>query len=243
MIDYCIVIYKNYGLGSLQEMNFKRRFNKKDYRLIIVDNTPDDLKIDFKYDPKIVDKFIPIKSTPTFDGISHGNALNEGLKHCETDIVSILDSDFFLLNNNIHDYVHSKFNQGYQAVGCEFNDGTDASERWRNLNPKNFENIPCCFGAYYKRELATADSWIITNDEVQQNMSTGFVEVGYRIRKHILDNNIKTLAWNTTISKPCYFRNEDQVVMGMHYVAGSHVRASHRDLQEIYNLIIKDSYV
>lgn len=243
MIDYCLVIYKNYGLCSLQEINFKNRFKKEDYRLIVIDNTPDDLKIDFKYDKSVVDKFIPIESKPTFDGVSHGHAINEGLKYCETDIVSIIDSDFFLLNNNIHSYIHSKFNQGYQAVGCEYNDGTDASKRWRDINPKNFEHIPCCFGAYYSRELAMADSWIITNEEVQSNMASGFVEVGYRIRKYILEHKIKTSAWRTTMSKPCFFKDHDDVVMGMHYVGGSHVRSSQQGLHEIFELITRDIYV
>jgi len=58
MIDYCLIIYKNYGLLSLQEKNFKKRFNKKDYRLIVIDNTPNLLKKDYKVDRSVVDEFI-----------------------------------------------------------------------------------------------------------------------------------------------------------------------------------------
>jgi hypothetical protein len=37
MIDYIVVIYKNYDLLELQVENFKRLFPKKDYRLIVVE--------------------------------------------------------------------------------------------------------------------------------------------------------------------------------------------------------------
>lgn len=58
MIDYCLIIYKNYGLLSPQEKKFKKRFNKKDYRLIVIDNTPNLLKKDYKVDRSVVDEFI-----------------------------------------------------------------------------------------------------------------------------------------------------------------------------------------
>jgi len=58
MIDYCLIIYKNYGLLNLQEKNFKKRFSKKDYRLIVIDNTPNLLKKDYKVDRSVVDEFI-----------------------------------------------------------------------------------------------------------------------------------------------------------------------------------------
>ena len=59
MIDYIIVIYKNYDLLELQVENFKRLFPNKDYRLIVVDNTPDTEKrtIEVCKDP-IIDSFI-----------------------------------------------------------------------------------------------------------------------------------------------------------------------------------------
>ena len=44
MIDYVIVIFGNYDLLDLQVENFKKRLPKKDYRLIVVDNTIDSQK-------------------------------------------------------------------------------------------------------------------------------------------------------------------------------------------------------
>ena len=110
--------------------------------------------------------------------------------------VGIIDSDFFILNNYILNYVDFKFKEGFQAVGCEYNDGKD-TKQWVNINPTNFENIPCCFGAYYNTSLARSASWIITEQEVNEGRSTGFVEVGSKIRRYILDNKIKTCNWKT----------------------------------------------
>ena len=44
MIDYLTVVYKNYDLLYLQLDNFKKKFSDEEYRLIVVDNTPDSEK-------------------------------------------------------------------------------------------------------------------------------------------------------------------------------------------------------
>lgn len=237
MIDYLIIIYKNYDLLELQIKNFQKLFNKEEYKLIVVDNTPNAEKLPIVHN-KIIDKIILLDSVPTFDGISHGNAIDQGLKYCESDIVSVMDSDYFILNPNIHSYVYNKFQEGYLAVGTEYNDGKDTNY-WVNLSPEKFENIPCCFGSYYKKELATAESWIITPEDVDRNRSTGFVEVGFKIRKYILDNKIKTFNWKTSSTSygNCYFNNEFNEVMGFHYVAGSHRRWDNNSKSELENLI------
>ncbi|MGA1048377.1 MAG: hypothetical protein ACO3UU_10215, partial [Minisyncoccia bacterium] len=232
MINYLIVIFGNYELLDLQVKNFKQRLPKKDYRLIVVDNTLNEHKKLYTPDP-IVDTFISLDSYPTHDGVSHGNAIDAGLYYIDSGIVSIIDSDFFILDDNIHEYVEQKFKEGYLAVGCEYNDGRD-TKNWVNINPSNFENIPCCFGAYYDINLAKSHSWVITADEVNQNRSTGFVEVGFRIRKHILENKIKTYTWKTDATDygNCYFKDGTRV-MGLHYVAGSHRRWSPKSRSEL----------
>ena len=242
MIDYIIVIYKNYDLLDLQVENFKRLFPNKDYRLIVVDNTPDNEKKNNEgnRDP-IIDTYILCESIPTFDGLSHGKAINEGLKYVQSDIVGIIDSDYFILNNKIHDYVRDKFKQGYKAIGTEYNDGKD-TKNWVDKKPEAFENIPVCFGAYYDAELAKAHSWIITEKELDEGRASGYVEVGYRIRKHIFENNILSENWKTDAKEygNCYFKNSDGNMMGVHYVAGSHRRWNEASSAEIKDIISLD---
>jgi hypothetical protein len=239
MIDHVIVIYKNYNLLELQAYNFKERFNSGQYRLIIVDNTPDNEKIPIKLNGT-KHLVLPLESQPTFDGVSHGRAIDFGLKYCESNIVGIIDSDFFVLTNNMYQYIQNKFENGYKAVGCEYNDG-EGTSTWVNINPKNFENIPCCFGAYYDINLALSASWVITEAEVNANRSTGFVEVGSKIRKYILENNIKTTNWKNDASEygTGFFRNENNDLMGVHYVAGSHRRWTDSSKEELIKILGK----
>ena len=242
MIDYIVVIYKNYDLLELQVENFKRLFPKKDYRLIVVDNTPDtEKRITDACTDSIIDHFVKCESVPTFDGLSHGSAIMKGLEYVQSSIVGIIDSDYFILNNKIHDHVLEKFKQGYKAIGTEYNDGKD-TKSWVALNPKAFENIPVCFGAYYDTELAKTHSWIITEQELAANRSSGYVEVGYRIRKHIFENNILSENWKTDATEygNCYFKNNNGDMMGVHYVAGSHRRWNEASKSEIRNILSLD---
>lgn len=238
MIDYIITIYQNYDLLQLQLMNFRRRLSPGDYRLIIVDNTPLGQKQTIQIDPQINHLILPIEFPYSFDAASHGSAIDYGLTYASTPIVAILDSDFFILHNDIHDYVDRVFSQGFKAVGCEYNDG-DLTKNWVNINPKNFENIPCCFGAYYTRELATSASWALFQNEI--DCSTAFIETGAKIRRHILNNNVKTMNWKTDAYEygMCYFKDQEHT-MGMHYLAGSHRRWTTTTFSEIQNVIETD---
>ena len=100
MINYLIVIYKNYDLLDIQVNNFKHKFPEKDYLLTVIDNTPNQEKQNIIVDP-IIDQYVSIDSQPTFDGTSHGNAIDVGLEYCSGDIIGILDSDYFILNDQI----------------------------------------------------------------------------------------------------------------------------------------------
>ena len=53
MIDYLTVVYKNYDLLYLQLDNFKKKFSDEEYRLIVVDNTPDSEKKPIKRSDEI----------------------------------------------------------------------------------------------------------------------------------------------------------------------------------------------
>lgn len=244
MIDYLTVVYKNYDLLNLQLDNFKKRFSDSDYRLIVVDNTPDKEKKVIERSDEI-DLIVELESVPTFDGISHGGALDTGLQYCESDIVCIFDSDFFFLNSNLNSYALKKFSEGYVAVGVEWDDGLD-TRPWTQKFPDKFKDIPCAFGSFYDLNLARSESWIITPEEVEQNKPEGFIEVGWRIRKNILKNDLKTFSWkSSTISDSktfsgygnCFFEDEQSNIIGMHYVAGSHVRWNSDTYLEIKKLL------
>ena len=65
-------------------------------------------------------------------------------------------------------------------------------------------------------------------------------------RKNILENSRKTLSWKLSpISEDknfsgygnCFFENEDSEIVGVHYVAGSHVRWNSNTRLEIENLL------
>lgn len=247
MIDYLTVIYKNYDLLYLQLDNFKKLFSDRDYRLIVVDNTPDTEKKPIKRKDEI-DIIVELESVSTFDGISHGGSIDTGLQYCESDIVCIFDSDFFFLDKDLNSYIKEKFKLGYTAVGAEWDDG-DGTRPWVQRFPNNFKNIPCAFGAFYNLDLAKSESWIITQQEVHQNQSNGFIEVGWRIRKHILENKLKTHSWKLSpISDStkfsgygnCFFVNEHDKPAGVHYVAGSHRRWNSNTYLEVQDLLDYD---
>lgn len=241
MIDYVMTIHKNYDLLYLQIENFKKRMASTDYRLILVDNTPGE-KQPIKIEDSSVNHLILTVDAPDpFDGASHGYAINCGMKHCESPIVCVIDSDFFILNDNMHKYVQDIFDQGYRAVGCEMDDG-DGSKIFLKAWPHLFENIPYLFCAYYDINIATAASWGITDEEAKEGTHTGFLDTGWRIRKHIVENQIKTCNWKTDATSygNCYFRNAKQEMMGFHYGAGSHRRWNENSKSEIEAVIQKD---
>lgn len=242
MIDYLTVIYKNYDLLDLQIQNFKKRFSEQEYRLIVVDNTPDGEKKEIT-NKEDIDTIILLESNSTFDGISHGRAIDIGLEYCKSPIVCIFDSDFFFLSKNITEYIKEKFSSGYKCVGTAWDDG-DGTKQFVQRFPENFKNIPCCFGSFYDLNLAKSNSWVVTLEEVTQNANVnGFVEVGWKIRKFIIDNKLKTLSWETNSNHygNCFFENEFQEIMGIHYVGGSHRRWTANTYNEL-KLIIEETY-
>lgn len=219
MIDYLTVIYNKYELLSIQREQFDK-LEYTNYRLIIVDNTPSS-----NYHPIVprANELVIRRDNDggEFDGISHGNALDLGIKYCTTDIVCVFDSDFFF-TRNIQKYIDKKFEEGYSAVGTEF--WNENYLPHYSTMPNMYQNIPCCFGSYYKLEMIKDISWVITPEEV--NHSTGYIEVGYRIRKHIIDNNVKVFGWKChsihNNDNDFVYYDENNNIVGYHIVGGSH---------------------
>jgi len=217
-IDYIVVIFRNYNLLEIQRELFDN-FNPNEYRLIIVDNTPDHEKKPIQARPN--ELVVCRNSINEFDGVSHGAAIDYGLTFVESDIVCIIDSDFFILDTDIGKYVRERIEQGYEAIGTEFGDKPFRDRH----DPSKFDNIPCVFCYFCKTEFARKYSWIVDRHEV--NFETSFIETGWRFRKHILDNNTRVIGWkidNIEVNTKQIYRNEFGKVVGMHYFAGSHFR-------------------
>jgi len=243
-IDYVTVIYKNYKLIHVQLELFGIFFSKKDYNLIIVDNTPDNFKSThdcelLKQNP-IVDKFISIPSSEyEFDGVSHGTALDAGILETTSEIICTFDSDYFFLRKDLNSYIFEKFKNGYYAVGSSWVDafGTDF---WRNQKPHLFENLPVCWESFYKREVLQNKSFVITELKVSEEKLnyTGFIEVGWEIRKFLIDNQLKTLSWDGVINKDnttSFF--DGGTLCGLHYSKGSYDRSENINLESILKIV------
>jgi hypothetical protein len=228
-IDYIIVIFRNYDLLDIQRELFDR-YESSEYRLIIVDNTPDNEKRAIEQRPN--ELVVLSNSNNEFDGVSHGSAINYGLNFVEADFVCILDSDFFILDRNIHQYIMRLFNHGYTAVGAEFGSGP-----FRAKFPDKFNNIPVCFCYFTTTEFAKMYTWTVSQNEV--NFANSFIETGWRFREHVLNNNIKTLGWkidNIEQNTKQIYRNEFNQVVGMHYFAGSHFSLNEDIKSEFFRL-------
>lgn len=242
-IDYLTICYKNYDLILLQIENFKKLFNNN-FNLIIVDNTPTQFKnVDLL--KKIVEETPNIKiisrdyNSVEFDGISHGLAIDIGLRFCDNDIVCVFDSDFFFLNKNINEYILKLFNDGFLAVGCEFNDGTIDSVKYIDMYPENFNNAPVCYAAFYHKDVAKSNTFMIDMNEVNINRNTnGYIETGSKIRKYIVDNKLKGKTWKAEREvRPCFFKDDDGTLIGVHYVAGSHINFNEKTLDDLKTII------
>lgn len=257
-IDYLTVLYINYDLIFLQIENFKKRFDRESYRFIVVDNTPPQYKnqelADKLKNSEFIDEFIEIadsKVTTAIDrangadeGVSHGGALEEGLKHCTSDIVCMFDSDFFFLDNDINEYIWDKFNEGYQAVGTPF-DMNPYNREIISRNPSQFENIPVIVagGSFYKNELAKSVRLIITNEEGESSYRNGGtdVETGFRLRKYIAEKNIKSMTWNMKHGRFAretqFHTHADGKIVGVHGWAVSHANNHSGKMNELRQII------
>lgn len=239
-IDYVTVIYKNYKLIHLQLEIFNRLFSKEDYNLIIVDNTPDYLKNFDDYEiirqNEIVDKVLLRESYENeFDGVSHGSALDYGISECTSEIICTFDSDYFFMRKDLNEYIIEKFNDGYYAVGSSWIDafGTDY---FRNQKPHLFNNLPVCWGTFYRRDILENLSFVINESKVQEERTnyTGYIEVGWEMRKYLIENKLKTLSWDGVVNSDgttSFYDN--QTLCGVHYSKGSYDRWLDKDITEI----------
>lgn len=219
MIDICTVIYRNYSLLDLQVEHWKKLgIPNVDYRLICIDNTPDQER-------RITSYPVSYLSVYGTDGETHGLALDHAARMATTDIIGFVDSDFFWLDENILSNVQKMFDDGAKCVGC-----AGFYPDWqRVLDPIHPERAghlaPVVWGMFVDRRLAMEQTFVSTAAE-----GAAIHETGWRLRKRIIDEQIPTVvfegcypdAWNDPDC--CFFKHEG-VIRGVHFLKGSSYRA------------------
>lgn len=243
MITYIIICYINYEIVRLQVENFKNKFTPNTYKLKIIDNTPiGDKKIEYieyiKNSNNVTD-FINVDelNIEYFDGISHGHAINVGISNCDTEFICIMDSDFFFIKDNIHIDAIDCLKNGFDAVGCEFNDGTDYCVEFVEKYKDKFNN-GTAFCGFYKTDMVRNIYWIVTQDDT--NVGDGYVEVGYKVRKYMNENELCTKQWKVVnTERPTFFKNDNNEMIGVHLVRGTYLDKNNRthDVENIKKML------
>ena len=236
MIDIICVAYNNYNLMD-KVLSHMKEWVRGDYRLFIADNSSnfDESRMNnFKnINDKVVDVFVPSipdymrqpSHTPgqrsIYDGLSHGLVLDELKAKTESEIVGTLDQDFFWINPDIISYTEQRFAEGYSAVGCAgwYND-------WQRLidpiHPTRAGHLaPAVWGQFISREVAFAETFSVTLEEMPR-----YHETGWRVRKYLIDNKLKQDIFPGFFHKwmddgyTCFFGTEE-APMGVHLLKGT----------------------
>lgn len=216
MIQILCVIHKNYDLYDLQLKHWEGM--NGEFELLFVDNTPSHLR-------KSIPGMLTL-DTPAFDGESHGQALDYLLSLATSDIVGIMDSDFFWTNKNIIPEVEAAFAEGFVNVGC-----SAMYPDWcSNIDPfypdRHHSLAPVVWGMFVDRKLALEQSFVCSASEGQDRLYTG-----HRLRQRIIRENLPCkvfqgfypdghtdmeMVWYGTPEKP----------EGFHWLKGSFTRTN-----------------
>ena len=239
MIDLLTVNYKNYDLLSLQLDHLSKLDGIDKCRLIIVENTPNSQRKSIDHD--LISKVVTLDSNSSFDGISHGSALDEGMKHVKSEFVYIFDTDYFLLKKDFFiQFINEIETKNYDAIGPEFFDGRDWFP-FRKKFPDSFNGLVTAWGTIFKTELVNKETWVVTPEELLMNEETGFVDVGWRHRKKLIERGKKTLVFegyqkNYVGQGNCYFRHNGEDI-AFHYMRASYDRMK-QSVKEIKNILL-----
>jgi hypothetical protein len=231
MIDICMVVFANYGVVEMNVEAFNSFHGK--YRLFLCDNSLPELYRDderFKNLKKMNPNVILIdiepfdRQNPAQDGNSHGYAMDILVKHTDSEIVGTMDSDFFWLRRDILDLVGELYSDGYEAIGA-----SPVYDDWKFIesqNPSHASDIaPYIWGQFLKREIALADTFVVTQEEGGQLMETG-----WRVRQYIANNNIKKVIWDVVdfeyraIDSNVSYYGANGKAIGMHILKSSSSR-------------------
>lgn len=229
-MDIISVIHKNYKLLDYQLELWSKI--QGEHRLIVGDNT----HTFYRQDHPAIRYLLPVHD---FDGVSHGKSLDYLITKTETNIIGIIDSDFFWLNSNIILEVEEYFKQGYKCVGA-----AGFYPDWQRVIDTTHPNhaghlAPVIFGMFVDRKLAEKHTFVCTPEEGSRKMYTG-----WRLREHIINNNIPCITFQGESDKDdpelTYFYYNGKL-QGIHLLKGSNPSRQHltsklpRILQEKFN--------
>jgi len=226
-MDILSVIYRNYKLLDLQRQHWQTLSG--DHRLLLCDNTPE---AEYQSHSDIYRM-----ETLGSDGETHGRALDFLIQQSTSDIIGIVDSDFFWLNPNIISHVEQLFQQGVKCYGC-----AGYYRDWQRVidveQPAHKGDLaPVCWGMFVTRELALQHTFVCTSYEGSQKMYTG-----WRLRKHLIENNIPRITLpgyeDSEDFNICYFGEQDKP-QGVHFLKGSSWRIG--ETNKLPNILQKGS--
>jgi len=234
MIDLLTVNYRNYDLLNLQLNHLSNLDCINECRLIVVENTPK--KERMKIDHDLISELVVSDFWAKFDGVSHGTALDLGMNYVNSEFFYVFDTDYFILKRDFFPvFVEEIKRLELDAIGPEFFDGRDWFT-FRQSFPESLDGTVAPWGAIYRTDLIKSDTWVATLAEVKQNEKNGFVEVGWKHRKKMLERGKRTIVFegyqkNYEGIGNCYFRHKGEDI-GFHYMRASYDRMA-QSVQEI----------
>ncbi len=185
-IDLIIPIFKNYTLAH-RVVNHIKQLDEK-FNIIIIDTTPpEDIN-----DPKIPGVTYVVASLDNRNRIAdttmHGEAIDQAKIHTKTDIIGIMDADFFWFNPHLFDLVKEMLKK-YECVGASSRNLKSQEEggymfsHWmaKIVNQdcgKDRIDTPAVWGMFIRRELAMSMPFHPGNS----------MEPGNTIRRHVRDS-------------------------------------------------------
>lgn len=212
MIQILCVIHRNYSLLDLQLEHWKKI--KGDFELVFLDNTPSNER---QSRPNML-----YLDTPGSDGESHGAALDYLVSQATSDIVGIVDSDFFWTNENIISEVEELFSQGNICVGAsaKYNDWEEYMDK---CFPERHSSLaPVIWGMFVDRKLAAEQTFVCTDHEGRSFR----LYTGHRLRQRIISENLPRVTFqgfypNGKDDSQGVYYGEPGKVQGVHFLKGS----------------------
>lgn len=224
MIDVLSTIFTNYELLDLQIEHWKKFSG--DFRLIFCDSTPLNQRKDISHLNSDKIKILTL-DTNGIDGEIHGRSLDYLVQEATSDIVCIMDSDFFWLDYSIIEKVEVLFSHyGYENIGAAayYLDYQRICDRQL---PELAGNLaPNIFGMFIKRDLALAETFVVTADEGRK-----FYPTGWKNRLKIINEDRKRLTFQgvgfseLSDDNLCYFKDNSNKLVGFHLLKGSSYRS------------------